>query len=127
MPILSHTKHEQFAQSVAKGISATAAYISAGYSKAGAAASASRLMTNANVLARIKELKTATAASVEKVEIRKRSARVQVLQNIVHRLYRHTEARALEYAAHPGGARGTLVKEHQAQNDQKEIWQTDPA
>ena len=112
MPILLHTKHEQFAQSVAKGISATGAYISAGYSKAGAAASASRLMTNASVLARIKELKTATAASVVKVEIRKRSARVQVLQNIVDRLYRLTEARALEYADHPGGATGMLVKEH---------------
>ena len=127
MPILSHTKHEQFAQSVAKGISATGAYISAGYSKAGAAASASRLMTNANVLARIKELKTATAASVVKVEIRKRSARVQVLQNIVDRLYRLTEARALEYADHPGGATGMLVKEHRGKNDQQEIWKFDAA
>ena len=127
MPILSHTKHEQFAQSVAKGISATAAYISAGYSKAGAAASASRLMTNANVLARIKELKTATAASVVKVEIRKRSARVQVLQNIVDRLYRLTEARALEYADHPGGATGMLLKEHRGKNGQQEIWKFDVA
>jgi phage terminase small subunit len=89
MPILAHTKHEQFAQSVAKGISATGAYISAGYSKAGAAASASRLMTNANVSARIKELKTATAKSVVKIEIRKRSARVHVLQNTLHRFAAH--------------------------------------
>src|SRR5260370_41266902 len=106
MPILSHTKHEQFAQSVAKGISATAAYISAGYSKAGAAASASRLMTNGNVVARIKELKTATAASLVKVDIRKRPARVEVLQDILNRMYRLTEARALEYSDHPGGATG---------------------
>ena len=127
MPILLHTKHEQFAQSVAKGISATGAYISAGYSKAGAAASASRLMTNANVLARIKELKTATAASVVKVEIRKRSARVQVLQNIVDRLCRLTEARTLEYADHPGGATGMLVKEHRGKNGQQEIWKFDAA
>jgi phage terminase small subunit len=127
MPILLHIKHEQFAQSVAKGISATGAYISAGYSKAGAAASASRLMTNANVLARIKELKTARAACVVKVEIRKRSARVQVLQNIVDRLYRLTEARALEYADHPGGATGMLVKEHRGKNGQQEIWKFDAA
>jgi phage terminase small subunit len=127
MPVLAQPKHEQFAQSVAKGISATAAYISAGYSKAGAAASASRLMTNANVSARIKELKTAAAANVVKVEIRKRSARVQVLQNIVDRLYRLTEARALKYADHPGGATGMLVKEHRGKNGQQEIWKFDAA
>ena len=127
MPILAHTKHEQFAQSVAKGISATGAYISAGYSKAGAAASASRLMTSANVSARIKELKTAAAANVVKVEIRKRSARVQVGQNMVDRLCRLRDARALEYADHPGGATGMLVKEYRGKNGQQEIWKFDPA
>jgi phage terminase small subunit len=127
MPVLAHTKHEQFAQSVAKGISATGAYISAGYSKAGAAASASRLMTNANVSARIKELKTATAESLVKVEIRKRSARVQVGQNIVNRLCRLREARALEHADHPGGATGMLVKEYRGKNGQQEIWKFDAA
>ena len=76
MPVLTHTKHEQFAQSVARGSSASEAYIAAGYSKAGAAASAARLLTKAHVAARIKELKTATAASAVKVEIRQRSARV---------------------------------------------------
>jgi phage terminase small subunit len=70
--------HEQFAQSIAQGIGATGAYIAAGYSKGGAAASASRLMTHANVAARIKELKTAHAAKVVKIEIRKRSARVRL-------------------------------------------------
>jgi phage terminase small subunit len=127
MPVLAHPKHEQFAQSVAKGITATGAYISAGYSKAGAAASASRLMTNANVSARIRELKTATAASVVKVEIRKRSARVQVGQNIVDRLCRLREARALQYADHPGGATGMLVKEYRGKNGQQEIWKFDAA
>jgi phage terminase small subunit len=125
MPILAQPKHEQFAQSVAKGISATGAYICAGYSKAGAAASASRLMTNANVAARIKELKTAHAANVVKVEIRKRSARVQVGQNMVDRLCRLREARALEYADHPGGATGMLVKEYRGRNGQQEIWKFD--
>jgi phage terminase small subunit len=125
MPVLAHTKHEQFAQSVAKGISATGAYISAGYSKAGASASASRLMTNAKVSARIKEIKTANAANVVKVEIRKRSARVQVGQNIVDRLCRLREARALEYADHPGGATGMLVKQYRGKNGQQEIWKFD--
>jgi phage terminase small subunit len=44
MPTLSNIKHEQFAQCVAKGFSASAAYIAAGYSPSGAAASASRLL-----------------------------------------------------------------------------------
>ncbi len=102
MAILAHTKHEQFAQSVAKGMSATAAYISAGYSKSGAAASASRLLTNGNISARIKELKTAAAEIVVKVEIRKRSGRVQVLQNNLNRLRSLIDARALEYS-NPSG------------------------
>jgi len=125
MPVLAHTKYEQFAQSIAKGMSATGAYIAVGYSKAGAAASASRLMTNAKVSARIKELKTANAANVVKVEIRKRSARVQVGQNMVDRLCRLREARALEYANHPGGATGMLVKEYRGKNGQQEVWKFD--
>jgi hypothetical protein len=84
-------------------------------------------MTNASVSARIKELKTATAANVVKVEIRKRSARVQVGQNIVDRLCRLREARALEYADHPGGATGMLVKEYRGKNGQQEIWKFDAA
>lgn len=125
MRALAHTKHEQFAQSVAKGMSATAAYISLGYSKASAAASASRLMTNPKVSARIKELKTAIAANVVKVEIRKRSARVQVGQNIVDRLCRLRETRALEYADHPGGATGMLVKEYRGKNGEQVVWKFD--
>jgi hypothetical protein len=84
-------------------------------------------MTNANVSARIKELKTATAKSVVKIEIRKRSARVHVLQNTLHRLCSLIEARALEYADHPGGATGMLVKEHRGKNAQQEIWKFDAA
>lgn len=127
MPVLAHTKHEQFAQSIARGMSATGAYIAAGYSKAGAAASASRLMSHAKVSARIKELKTAQAAKVVKTAIRKRSARVQVGQNIVDRLCRLREARALEYADHPGGVTGMLVKESRGKNGQQEVWKFDPS
>ena len=37
MPALPSTRHEQFAQSVAKGVTPTTAYTSVGYAKAGAA------------------------------------------------------------------------------------------
>jgi phage terminase small subunit len=127
MPILPNTGHEQFAQSIAQGISATGAYIAAGYSKDGAAASASRLMTHDKVAGRIQELKTAQAAKVVKIEIRKRSARVQAGQNLVDRLCRLRDARAAEYADHPGGATGMLVKEYRGKNGQQEIWRFDAA
>jgi hypothetical protein len=127
MPILPNTGHEQFAQSIAQGISATGAYIAAGYSKDGAAASASRLMTHDKVAGRIQELKTAQAAKVVKIEIRKRSARVQAGQNLVDRLCRLRDARAAEYADHPGGATGMLVKEYRGKNAQQEIWRFDAA
>jgi phage terminase small subunit len=56
MAVLENSKHEQFALLVAKGVSASKAYVSAGYSAAGAKVSASRLLTNANVCSRIRLL-----------------------------------------------------------------------
>jgi phage terminase small subunit len=45
MAVLTNSKHEQFAQAVAKGVSATKAYVSAGYSDKGAKQSAARMRT----------------------------------------------------------------------------------
>jgi hypothetical protein len=111
MPILAHTKHEQFAQSVAKGRNPSLRdqcdrrlHFRGDYSKSGAAAPASRLLTNANVSARIKEPKTSIAEGVMEVEIRQRSARVEVLQNNLDRMRGVIEGRALEYSGHPGRA-----------------------
>src|SRR5216684_5526484 len=104
MPILAHTKHEQFTQSVAKGSVRPEATFRRDYSKSGAAAPASRLLTNANVSARIKELKTSIAEGVMEVETRQRSARVEVLQNNLDRMRGVIQARALEYSGHPGRA-----------------------
>ena len=64
MSSLQNSKHEQFANAVAKGVSAEKAYVSAGYSAQGAAASASRLLRDAKVRERINELK---AAITEKI------------------------------------------------------------
>lgn len=66
MPILSNARHELFAQRVAKGMSATEAYKAAGYDTNGHAAenSASRLMSNDEVKARIAELQAITAKEV---------------------------------------------------------------
>src|SRR5450756_2470690 len=49
MPVLGNIKHEQFALLVVKGLSATKAYVSAGYSPKGAQQSAARMLTNSKV------------------------------------------------------------------------------
>ncbi len=59
------------------------------------------------------------------LEIRKRSARVQVLQNTLDRRHNLIEARAFEYRDHPGGATGMLVKDYRGKNAEQEIWKFD--
>lgn len=54
MPTLDNPKHEKFAQALAKGQSATDAYVSAGYKESRAAAS--RLSTKINIAARVAEI-----------------------------------------------------------------------
>lgn len=54
MPILKNTRHERFAQALAKGESASAAYVSAGYAKDDG--NAIRLTGNDKVKARVAEI-----------------------------------------------------------------------
>lgn len=63
MPSLANPRHERFAQELAKGKSATEAYAEAGYEES--RSSASRLLTNANVQARVAELQERAAAKTE--------------------------------------------------------------
>ena len=63
MPALDNARHEKFAQALAKGASAAEAYKEAGYrcSEAAARSSASALLTNPNIEARVTELKQGAA------------------------------------------------------------------
>src|SRR5712692_9508683 len=54
--VLRNPRHEQFAQLVATGNPPAEAYVWIGFSKAGAAASATRLLRNAPVRDRVEEL-----------------------------------------------------------------------
>ena len=54
MPVLSNSKHERFAQEIAQGVSASAAFVAAGYAKNDG--NASRLNGNEKVRARVEEL-----------------------------------------------------------------------
>ena len=69
MPALTKGKLEQFAQSIANGLTPAAAYVRAGYSIKGAASSAARLLQNAPICARIAELRQAIAEVVERIAI----------------------------------------------------------
>jgi hypothetical protein len=85
------------------------------------------LRENEGISARINELKTTIAARVVDLEIRKRGACVQVLQNTLDRMCNLIEARAIEYADHLGGATGMLVKDYRGKNAEQEIWKSDAA
>ena len=66
MPVLKNTRHEYFAQSMAKGKSQLQAYLDAGYANnSGAESNAARLNRNEQVLARITELKERAAVKAE--------------------------------------------------------------
>ena len=68
MPILENSRHEIFAQELAKGATQTDAYRLAGYEGQGnaAEAGASRLVRNAKVAARVAELKADAAVRARK-------------------------------------------------------------
>jgi hypothetical protein len=109
MSLLKNSKHELFAQGVAKGLSLTKAYIAAGYAENNARANAGRLMTNDDISKRIEELKTAIADQVVRVDVGKRSGRVRILQDRVDRVLELTYYRAAMYANHRGGERTIQV------------------
>src|ERR1039457_6640817 len=127
MAILSSSKKELFATFIARGVSAAEAYVSAGYSKANAHSNASRLSSNELVLARIKELKVAVAERVITAEVRRRSWRVEVLQKRIDSMLALSEARAVEYAADPGGSTGLLVKDYRGKDANQLVWKFDAA
>jgi phage terminase small subunit len=63
MPALDNQRHEAFAQALAKGSSATDAYVTAGYKPSRTAAS--RLSSNVNIQVRVKELLSRAADRAE--------------------------------------------------------------
>lgn len=64
MPVLANSRHEDFAQNLAKGMTQLKAYHAAGYR--GGKAEASRLATNPNLKKRVGELAKKTLKAVQK-------------------------------------------------------------
>lgn len=63
MPVLRNTKHEAFAQALAKGSNISDAYVLAGYRKSRSAAS--RLSTNVNIERRVREIQNKVSEKAE--------------------------------------------------------------
>jgi phage terminase small subunit len=99
--ILKNTKHEQFAHGVAKGLSATQAYLDAGFAENGARANAARLIAKDNVSARIEEIK----ANIEKVaEAKVGVSKAWVLEKLQQNLERALqEIAVLDREGNPTG------------------------
>ena len=127
MAVLDNSKHEHFALLVAKGVSASKAYVSVGYSVKGSAPSASRLLTNAKVCARIRELQETLSAGTIALEISSRNARVQALQNRWDRMRRVIDERAAspDFAEVPGGTTGLLVKDYKGKDADTPVYKVD--
>ena len=86
MPVLDNAQHERFVQELVKGASQREAYRAAGYntkSDAGADASASRLLSNAKVAARLAEIQTKVEAlTVEKTAVTKAWVIAKLVENV---------------------------------------------
>lgn len=67
MAVLANPKHERFAQAIAKGKSQADAYVEAGYKAIPITAKVNgcKLLTNANIKARVKELQEHAAEKTE--------------------------------------------------------------
>src|SRR5450755_1599512 len=129
MSVLTNSKHEHFAQAVAKGVSATKAYVAAGYSAKGAAQSAARMLTNADICSRLAELQLTLAAGTIALEISSRNARVQALQNRWDRMREGLEAilkeRGQAMADVPGGSSGLYAKDYRGKDVDTPVYKVD--
>ena len=117
MAVLNNIKHERFAQAIAKGTSASKAYVLAGYSAKGARQSSARLLLNAVVCSRVSELKETLSARTIVLEISSRNARIQALQDrwltLRAAIAQLMTERAADMAEVPGGGTGLLVRQYQ--------------
>jgi hypothetical protein len=130
MSVLDNSKHEQFAQLVAKGVSATKAYISVGYSANGARAGAARLYAKATVCARIRQIQETLSTGTIALEISSRNARVAALQkrwdSLRAGLDLILQQRGADMADVPGGASGLLVRDYKGKEADRLVSRIDP-
>ena len=110
MPALKKQRYELFCTGIAKGLTPAKSYVAAGFSEKGAAPSAARLLRNANVSLRLRELQAMTVAQAAEIapitstevaieiEIAKRDGQVQAKWKRYKRLCQIMEERAAHYS-----------------------------
>jgi phage terminase small subunit len=111
MPVLKNQRHEVFCRAVCSNCAPAEAYERAGFSGKGTHASASRLLRNAQICARIAELQQQSAKVFVVGQIRERTYRVAVLEDVLRRMVGLMDARAIDLADVPGGSTGLLVRQ----------------
>jgi len=84
MSLLRHARHEKFSQLVASGIKPTEAYVSLGYSKAGAPQSANNLLKRTDVGERVKEIQSLAARSSAEAVLLSRERVLNRLSQLSH-------------------------------------------
>ena len=111
MPVLRNSKHEKFAQLIARGETQTKAYVKAGYSETGADGNASRLIGNDRISARIEELQATISKSLVAQSIAIREARVRAQNDRWLKMHQVIAERGADpaMAEVPGGPTGLLV------------------
>jgi len=129
MPVLGNSRHEHFAQAIAKGTSPSKAYVLAGYSEKGAQQSGARLLLNAVICSRVSELQETLSAGTIALEISSRNARVQAMQDrwsmLRAGIAQLMVERAADMAAAPGGGTGLLVRHYQGGALAKPVYKVD--
>jgi hypothetical protein len=148
VPVLPTERQELFAHGLAKKLKPIHAARNAGFTGSSISVTASRLAHDANVLARVEELKLilanvqakaetmalaacvaelpAKTASFIATEVRERTYRLNVLQDVVDRLRmvideRAAAGRAIGEGAAPGASTGLLVRTLKSLRDGKKV------
>lgn len=116
MPVLRNPRHEQFVLGLIEKLSATAAYIKAGYSKNGAGQSAEKLLKNTEIQARLKELQEAVSERLVEAAISTKEERMRMYADIQRRLWLIVQERGQDASlkAVPGGKSGFIVRQIKA-------------
>lgn len=144
MAVLTNPKHEQFALLVARGLSATKAYVQAGYSAHGARQSAHALLKHEDILLRISELRQEiskrTVAAIGGRPVAEIKARVQEWQDRWEQTRDALDAIIAERAeemgglqsddgAEPlyvaGGSTGYIMKDYKGKNAEVTVYRVD--
>src|SRR5271157_110557 len=112
--MLTRPRHEQFAQMVARGRTGKQAYAEVFGGPKGADQSASRLLRNAKVRARVVEIGSEIAQNLQGESIRERNFRLQALQKRWELLNQVVEQRGQDpsLAKVPGGKTGLLCRDY---------------